>query len=81
MYLMSQLFPLLPVLVDHPDVVVDVRTSLPVVDVRRIVRPLRRITPEAKQTKQIAFLKKRGKFFRSSIGKKTAVHVMDFEVT
>ena len=38
--LVPQLLPLLPVLVDHPDVVVDVRSSLAVVDIGRVVRTL-----------------------------------------
>ncbi len=45
--LVPELLPLLPVLVDHPDVVVDVRPGLPVVNVGRIVRPLRGVTPVA----------------------------------
>jgi len=44
--LIPELLPLLPVLVDHPDVVVDVRPGLAVVDVSRIVRPLGRVAPE-----------------------------------
>ena len=44
--LVPQLLPLLPVLVDHPDVVVNVRTGLAVVDVGRVVRPLGGVAPE-----------------------------------
>ena len=42
--LVAQFLPLLPVLVDHPDVVVDVRTSLAVVDIGRVVRTLGGVT-------------------------------------
>ena len=44
--LMSKLFPLLPVLVDHADVVVDVRTGLAVVNVGRIVGSFGGVTPK-----------------------------------
>ena len=44
--LMPEFFPLFSVLVDHADVVVNVRTRLAVVDVGGVVRPLGCVAPE-----------------------------------
>ena len=54
--LVAQFLPLLPVLVYHPDVVVDVRTRLPVVNVSGIVRPLRGVAPELENFIDVVFV-------------------------